>query len=108
MREQGASMSTGIFAILRRTALFGAVALAAVGITLSLTSPGHPQGASRQVLAQAQVVQPKKKSTEDVDQTAMARCLETWDRATQMTKEEWRESCRRSIQENPGLYTKPF
>ena len=54
------------------------------------------------------MVQPKKKSTEDVDQTAMARCLETWDRATQMTKDEWRESCKRSIQENPGLYTKPF
>jgi hypothetical protein len=101
-------MTTGIYTILRRTALFGAVALAAVGITLSLTSPGHPQGVSRHVLAQAQVVQPKKKSTEDVDQTAMARCLETWDRATQMTKEEWRESCKRSIQENPGLYTKPF
>ena len=38
----------------------------------------------------------------------MTRCMDTWDRATQMTKEEWRESCKRSIQENPGLYTKPF
>jgi hypothetical protein len=34
--------------------------------------------------------------------------MDTWDRATQMSKEEWRESCKRSIQENPGLYTKPF
>jgi hypothetical protein len=107
-REQGASMSTGIFAVLRRTALFAAVALAAVGLTVSLTSPGHPQGASRQVLAQAQVVPPKKKSTEAVDESAMTRCMDTWDRATQMSKEEWRESCKRSIQENPGLYTKPF
>jgi hypothetical protein len=101
-------MTTGIFAILRRTAVFAAVALAAVGLSLSLTSPGHPQSASRQVLAQAQVVQPKKKSTEAVDESALTRCMDTWDRQTQMTKEEYRESCKRSIQENPELFTKPF
>ena len=88
--------------------MFAAVGLTAVGLRLSLTVRGMLPATPVQVLAQAQVVQPKKKSTEDVDQTAMARCLETWDRATQMTKEEWRESCKRSIQENPGLYTKPF
>jgi len=101
-------MSAGIFAILRRTALFAAVALAVVGLTLSLTSPGHPQGAGRQVLAQAQVVPPQKKSTEAVDESAMTRCMATWDRATQMSKEEYRESCKRSIKENPELFTKPF
>jgi hypothetical protein len=101
-------MSAGTSAFLRRTAVFAAVALAAVGLTVSLTSPGHPQGVSRLVLAQAQVIQPKKKSTENVDQSALSRCMDTWDRQTQMTKEEYRESCRRSIQENPELFTKPF
>ena len=101
-------MTTGIFTFLRRMIGVAAVGLTAVGLAAFLIDPLHVPGYAGSVLEQAQVVQPKKKSTEDVDQTAMARCLETWDRATQMTKEEWRESCKRSIQENPGLYTKPF
>ena len=100
-------MTTGFSVLLRRTIALAAVALTAVGLTAFLADPGHTPGASGQVVAQAQVAPPKK-STEDVDQTALARCMDTWDRATQMTKEEWRESCKRSIKENPGLYTKPF
>ncbi|HEU4378940.1 MAG TPA: hypothetical protein VFR73_10225 [Hyphomicrobiaceae bacterium] len=101
-------MTAGICTVLRRTTMLAAVASSAVGLAALQADPVRPTEDRGANLAQAQVVPPKKKSTEDVDQTAMARCLETWDRATQMTKEEWRESCRRSIQQNPGLYTKPF
>jgi hypothetical protein len=38
----------------------------------------------------------------------MARCLATWDRSTQMSKREWKETCRRVVKTNPGLYNKPF
>ena len=38
----------------------------------------------------------------------MTRCMDTWDRATQMSKQEWKETCKRTIKENPGLYDKSF
>jgi hypothetical protein len=38
----------------------------------------------------------------------MARCLATWSRATQMSKSEWKATCRRVVKNNPGLYSKPF
>ena len=101
-------MTTGISSFLRRTTRLAAVGLTAVGLAAFLTDPRHAHEGQGPVLAQAQAVPPKKKSTEDVDQTALARCMDTWDRATQMTKEEYRESCKRSIQENPELFTKPF
>jgi hypothetical protein len=40
--------------------------------------------------------------------TPMARCLATWSRATQMSKSEWKATCRRVVKNNPGLYSKPF
>ena len=40
--------------------------------------------------------------------TPMARCLASWDRSTQMSKREWKETCRRVVKTNPGLYNKPF
>jgi hypothetical protein len=107
MRQQGACMTTGILALLRRTMALSAVGLTAVGLSAFLTDPGHTPGPEGALLAQSQVVPPKT-NTEKVDESAMTRCMDTWDRATQMSKEEWRESCKRSIQENPSLYTKPF
>jgi hypothetical protein len=107
-REQGACMTTGFSIFLRRTMTLAAIALTALGLTAFLADPGPTPDTSGQIVAQAQVVPPKKNSTEQVDESAMTRCMDTWDRATQMSKEEWRESCRRSIRENPGLYTKPF
>lgn len=100
-------MTTGIHTFLRRTTTLAAVGLTAVGLAGFLADPLHAPGARGPILAQSQVVPPKK-NTEQVDESAMTRCMDTWDRATQMTKEEWRESCKRSIKENPELYTKPF
>lgn len=40
--------------------------------------------------------------------SAMARCLATWDRSSQMSRREWKETCRRVVKNNPGLYNKPF
>ena len=40
--------------------------------------------------------------------TPMARCLASWDRSTQMSKREWKETCRRVVKNNPSLYNKPF
>ena len=100
-------MTTGIFAFLRRTIVLAAVGLTAVGLAAFLTDPLHAPDPRGPILAQAQPV-PSKKGTEEVDESAMTRCMDTWDRATQMSKEEWRESCKRTIKENPELYTKPF
>lgn len=38
----------------------------------------------------------------------MSRCMATWDPSTQMSKRVWRETCKRTVRENPGLYSKPF
>jgi hypothetical protein len=40
--------------------------------------------------------------------SAMTRCLATWDRSSQMSRREWRETCKRVVKNNPGLYNKPF
>ena len=40
--------------------------------------------------------------------TPMARCLASWDRSTQMSKREWKDTCRRVVKNNPNLYNKPF
>jgi hypothetical protein len=40
--------------------------------------------------------------------SAMTRCLATWDRSSQMSRREWKETCKRVVKNNPGLYNKPF
>jgi len=40
--------------------------------------------------------------------SAMARCLATWDRSSQMSRREWRQTCKRVVKNNPSLYNKPF
>jgi len=40
--------------------------------------------------------------------TPMARCMATWDRSSQMSKREWKATCKRVVKNNPRLYNKPF
>ena len=96
-------MTIDIFALSRRTAMFTAASLAAVGISVFLITLVHAPGPS---MAQAQPAQQKTDKAEA--KTPMDRCMDTWDRAAQMSKEEWRETCKRTIKENPGLYNKAF
>ena len=52
---------------------------------------------------------PSQRGIERAATTApMARCLASWDRSTQMSKREWKETCRRVVKNNPSLYNKPF
>jgi hypothetical protein len=37
-------------------------------------------------------------------QARMRRCMQSWDPATQMSKAEWRATCRRVIIEQPGMF----
>jgi hypothetical protein len=83
--------------------MFTAAGLAAVGISVFLLTLVH---APEPGIAQAQDTQ--KKAGEAEAETPMTRCMATWDRAAQMSKEEWRETCKRTIKENPGLYDKSF
>lgn len=94
-------MVTDIFAPLRKSATFSAVA--ALGLGVFLITLVHAPAPS---LAQAQPAQQKTNKAEA--KTPMDRCMNTWDRAAQMSKEEWRETCKRTIKENPGLYNKAF
>ena len=51
----------------------------------------------------------QQKTLEKVRTTsAMSRCLATWDRSSQMSRREWRETCKRVVRTNPALYNKPF
>lgn len=49
-----------------------------------------------------------KGSTKSPSDTPLQRCIDTWDRSTQMTKEEWRETCKRTTKEYPTLFNKPY
>jgi hypothetical protein len=95
-------------ALLRKTAKLAAAGLAAAALGLflvSLVSAAEPDRTGD--VAQAQVGQQRKDSKAEA-KSAMARCLETWDPATQMSKKEWKESCERTTKENPNLYDKPY
>ena len=96
-------MAIDISTFVRLTAMFTAAGLAAVGASMFLLTLVHAPEASN---AQAQVAQQKTDKAEA--ETPMSRCMATWDRATQMSKEEWRETCKRTIKENPDLYNKSF
>jgi hypothetical protein len=89
-------MAIPTFPPVRLSAMVAAVGLAATTL-LHAPAPG---------IAQAQLAQQKAGKAEV--KTPMDRCMDTWDRAAQMSKEEWRATCKRTIKENPGLYNKSF
>jgi hypothetical protein len=59
--------------------------------------------------AQAQLVQQRgAKSDKAGLKTPIERCIATWDRTTQMSKQEWRETCKRTVKEYPDLFNRPY
>ena len=40
--------------------------------------------------------------------TPLSRCLATWNNTSGMSKREWKQTCKRVVKQNPGLYGKPF
>lgn len=79
-----------------------------LGIALALICSGfaHLQPAAAAVPLPASAPQPNAQIHRAV--TPMARCMATWDRTSQMSKREWRASCKRVVKTNPRLYNKPF
>ena len=78
---------------------------------LLLNSPGFVLAAERDnpSLAQTLVQNPERgKAPNARGESPMSRCMATWDPSTQMSKQVWRETCKRTVKENPGLYSKPF
>jgi len=75
---------------------------------VALSAAGHDAAfaaqSGRATLTQSQSGQ--RGGKKEVDTTPMQRCLDAWDRATQMTKLEWRETCKRTVKEYPDLYNK--
>ena len=102
-----AALPTLAVAFARMSAL-GLVALGTFILLLGLAQAAEP---GRLLLVQAQVHQAqalKGGKTGDKGAAAMSRCLATWDPTSQMSKQEWRQTCKRVVKENPGLYSKPF
>ena len=90
-------MAAIAFILLRLTTSTG-VGLAAVGLLLFLV----PESS----LAHMQIAQ--ERAAQARPNSSMHRCMATWDRSAQMSKQEWKETCKRVIRDNPGLYGKPF
>ena len=83
------------------------------GLCASLLLAGVPlplTGSARAEPSQPSLTKPyQHKNLQTVRATpAMARCLATWDRSSQMSRREWRQTCKRVVKNNPGLYNKPF
>jgi hypothetical protein len=85
--------------------LAAAAGLAAAALGLSLVTLVYAAEPDASLLAQGQGQQKDSKAEA---KSAMTRCIETWDPATQMSKKEWKESCERTTKENPNLYDKPY
>ena len=77
----------------------------AAGLSLLCLSPGSAQPAHAAFLVHA-----TQHRGADIVRivTPMARCMATWDRSSQMSKREWKETCKRVVKNNPRLYNKPF
>ena len=97
--------------LLRLVTMLTALSAAAVGIAVlfvGLIHAAEPDKLSI-TLAQAKVIQhTSSKTGRPGKKSPMTRCLETWDRATQMSKQEWKETCKRTVKEYPDIYNKPF
>lgn len=69
----------------------------------------HDYGQLSLTSAQAQSSQQKTaKGERPRPQSPMQRCITSWDRATQMSKQEWKETCKRTVKANPDLYGRPY
>jgi hypothetical protein len=87
------------------------LALAKVPAVLSLVVAGSLCGSGQWLSASAQAQPSQQKITKGEKarpRSPMERCIASWDRATQMSKQEWRETCKRTVKENPDLYGRPF
>jgi hypothetical protein len=97
---------------LLKTVIVKTAIVATVGIVAaSMLSPGLIIAGERDgpSLAQALVQNPGRRRDPNVKVISpMSRCMATWDSSTQMSKQEWRTTCKRTVRENPGLYNKPF
>ena len=78
--------------------------------SLLLTGVSLPlPGSVRAEPSQPSLTKPPQQTLEKVRATsAMSRCLATWDRSSQMSRRVWRQTCKRVVKNNPGLYNKPF
>jgi hypothetical protein len=84
--------------------------LATVAVSVLLPSSILSAGSDNaSLMAQTQVRNPARGYASNVKAASdMSRCMATWDPSTQMSKQEWRETCKRTVKKNPGLYSKPF
>jgi hypothetical protein len=87
------------------------LALAKTPAVLFVLVAGTQCGSEKWLSVPAQA-QPSQQKTAKGDKarprSPMERCIASWDRATQMSKQEWRETCKRTVKENPDLYGRPF
>jgi hypothetical protein len=65
---------------------------------VSAGTPGHP---AKQTESEADVIIDDSKKNFRVTENDMAKCISQWDAQTQMSKEEWAESCRTTLQYFP-------
>jgi hypothetical protein len=96
-------MLAAIFALARPPTAPTAAGLTAVALSVFLVTLIQVPEAS---IAQVQVAQ--QRAAKAGQGSSMRRCMATWDRSAQMSKQDWKETCKRVIKENPGLYGKPF
>jgi hypothetical protein len=109
-------LSGGLWIVIMRIMMHAfprrSVALAAaVSAIAAWFSPNFSVNAveRKATTAQAQLMQQRSaKSDKAGPKTPMERCIATWDRATQMSKQEWRETCKRTVKEYPDLFSKPY
>jgi len=64
-------------------------------------STGKPGDPAKQAESEADVIIDDSKKNFRVTQKDMDKCMKDWDPQTQMTKEQWEESCRTTLQYFP-------
>lgn len=97
-----------VLSLLRLVAFLTAINLVAVGFAVLLNTLAHAQP-GRSSGVQSPPPQQKFGTTKNVEaKSPMQRCIDSWDRATQMSKQEWKETCKRTVKLNPDLFAKPY
>ena len=101
--------ATNLTVVCRRRKVFVAT-LATVPVSVLLPGSILSAGSDNaSLMAQTQVQNPARGYAPNAKAASpMSRCMATWDPSTQMSKQEWRKTCKRTVKKNPGLYSKPF
>lgn len=97
-------MSSTSHPVLRQLIAVLAVVSACVALLIAQAGRSLATEPSSSLSTQPQAGQSGGSAAKAGSKGLMETCLASWDRATQMSKQEWKETCKRTVREYPDAF----